>query len=97
MPVTNYYKQNVYDPSNNKIGEVDDVLLAADGKNQRAGGRRRRLPWYRREARHRAVNAVKADRKDNKRQLVMNSTKDELKAAPGFKYDRTNTAWVKET
>jgi hypothetical protein len=35
---------------------------------------------------------VKADRKDNKRQLVMNSTKDELKAAPGFKYDRTNTA-----
>jgi hypothetical protein len=40
---------------------------------------------------------MKADRKDNKRQLMMNSTKDELKAAPGFKYDRTNTPWVKET
>ena len=40
---------------------------------------------------------MKADRKDNKRQLVMNPTKDELKAAPGFKYDRTNTAWIKET
>src|SRR5256885_16220731 len=32
MPVTNFYKQNVYDPGNNKIGEVDDVLVGADGK-----------------------------------------------------------------
>jgi sporulation protein YlmC with PRC-barrel domain len=97
MPVTNYYKQNVYDPSNNKIGEVDDVLLAADGKINALvvgvggflgiGEKHVIVPF----------NAVKADRKDNKRQLVMNSTKDELKAAPGFKYDRTNTAWVKET
>jgi len=97
MLVTNYYKQNVYDPSNNKIGEVDDVLLGADGKINALvigvggflgiGGKHVIVPF----------NAVKADRKDNKRQLVMNSTKDELKAAPGFKYDRTNTAWVKET
>jgi len=97
MPVTNYYKQNVYDPSNNKIGEVDDVLLAADGKiNALVVGVGRFLGIG---EKHVIVpfNAVKADRKDNKRQLVMNSTKDELKAAPGFKYDRTNTAWVKET
>ncbi len=97
MLVTNYYKQNVYDPSNNKIGEVDDVLLGAYGKINALvigvggflgiGGKHVIVPF----------NAVKADRKDNKRQLVMNSTKDELKAAPGFKYDRTNTAWVKET
>jgi hypothetical protein len=40
---------------------------------------------------------VKADRKDNKWQLTMNSSKDDLKAAPGFKYDRTNTVWVKDT
>jgi hypothetical protein len=26
----------------------------------------------------------------------MNATKDELKAAQGFKYDRTKTTWVKE-
>jgi hypothetical protein len=25
--VTNFYKQNVYDPSDNKIGEVEDVLI----------------------------------------------------------------------
>src|SRR4029453_5823700 len=32
MPITNFYKQNVYDQGNNKIGDVDDVLLGADGK-----------------------------------------------------------------
>jgi len=97
MPVTNFYKQNVYDPSNNKIGDVDDVLVGADGKISALvigvggflgiGEKHVIVPF----------TAVKADRKDNKWQLVMNSSKDELKAAPGFKYDRTNTVWVKDT
>jgi sporulation protein YlmC with PRC-barrel domain len=97
MPVTNYYKQNVYSPDNNKIGDVDDVLLGADGKINALvigvggflgiGEKHVIVPF----------TAVKADRKDNKWQLTMNSSKDELKAAPGFKYDRTNAVWVKDT
>jgi hypothetical protein len=27
----------------------------------------------------------------------MNATKDELKSAPGFKYDRTSTKWIPDT
>src|ERR1700735_2916430 len=30
--VTNYYKQNVYDPSDSKIGEIIDVLVGNEGK-----------------------------------------------------------------
>src|SRR5262245_10238896 len=30
--VTHWYKQNVYDPGNNKIGEIDGVLIDKDGK-----------------------------------------------------------------
>jgi hypothetical protein len=30
--VTNFYKQNVYDPSDNKIGDVDDVLIDKEGR-----------------------------------------------------------------
>ena len=30
--ITNYYKQNVYDPANAKIGEIKDVLVGNDGK-----------------------------------------------------------------
>jgi sporulation protein YlmC with PRC-barrel domain len=29
--VTNFYKQNVYDPSDNKIGDVDDMLIDKEG------------------------------------------------------------------
>ena len=30
--VANFYKQNVYDPSDNKIGDVDDVLIDKEGR-----------------------------------------------------------------
>src|SRR5215468_7568001 len=30
--VTNWYRQNVYDPSDTKIGEITDVLVNRDGK-----------------------------------------------------------------
>jgi sporulation protein YlmC with PRC-barrel domain len=30
--VTNFYKQNVYDPSDNKIGGVDDILTDKEGR-----------------------------------------------------------------
>src|ERR1700694_1386929 len=29
--VTNFYKQNVYDPSDNKIGDIDDVIIDKAG------------------------------------------------------------------
>ncbi len=32
ITVTDWYKQNVYDPNNNKIGEVMDVLVDKSGK-----------------------------------------------------------------
>jgi sporulation protein YlmC with PRC-barrel domain len=96
MTITNYYKQAVYDPQNNRIGDVDDVLVTRDGRANALvigvggflgiGEKNVIVPF----------NAVKLENKDNKVTLVMNSSKDELKAAPGFKYDRTKTSWVKE-
>jgi PRC-barrel domain len=32
MTVTNFYKQTVYDPSDVKVGEINDVLVDKDGK-----------------------------------------------------------------
>src|SRR6266496_2208687 len=32
MTVTHWYKQNVYDPSDSKIGEIMDVLVDKDGR-----------------------------------------------------------------
>ena len=92
--VTNFYKQNVYDPSDNKIGEVSDVLIDKQGQVTALmisvggflgmGEKDVAVPFA----------ALRASQKDNKWYLVLNTTKDALKTAPGFKYDKTKTAWI---
>jgi sporulation protein YlmC with PRC-barrel domain len=97
MTVTHWYKQNVYDPGDNKIGEIMDVLLSKDGKVETlivgvggflgAGEKDVAVPF----------NAVEFKTKNNNKWYpVMNTTKDALKSAPGFKYDRTAMTWMPE-
>jgi sporulation protein YlmC with PRC-barrel domain len=97
VTVTHWYKQNVYDPSDNKIGEIMDVLVDRDGKAQALiigvggflgmGEKDVAVPF-------KAVHATTKD--NNKWYLVMNSTKDALKSAKGFKYDRNAMTWLPE-
>jgi sporulation protein YlmC with PRC-barrel domain len=92
--VSDWYKQDVYDPSNSKIGKIDDVLVSDSGQVNAlvvgvggflgAGEKDVAVPF----------NAVKWTSKDNKNYLTMTATKDDLKAAQGLKYDSTKTAWV---
>ena len=92
--VTNYYKQNVYDPSDAKIGEISDVLVNKDGKIDAfiisvggflgMGEKDVAVPF----------NAIHATEKNGKWYLTMNVTKDGLKNANGYKYDRAKATWV---
>ena len=97
LTVTDWYKQDVYDPSNTKIGQIMDVLVGQDGQVSAlivgVGG------FLGAGEKDVAVsfNTVKATMKDNKVYLMMNTTKDALKAAPSFKYDRDKTAWVPDS
>jgi sporulation protein YlmC with PRC-barrel domain len=97
LTVTDWYKQSVYDPSNTKIGQVMDVLVSSDGKVATlivgVGG------FLGAGEKDVAVsfNAIQKTVKDNKIYLTMNTTKDALKSAPGFKYDRQQTTWVPDT
>jgi sporulation protein YlmC with PRC-barrel domain len=94
VTVTDYYKQNVYDPSDQKIGEIKDVLITKDGKVGAfivavggfvgMGEKDVAVPF----------EDVKGVKKNDKWYLTMHANKDELKSAPGFKYDRTATRWV---
>ncbi len=94
LTVTDWYKQNVYDPSNNKIGEIKDVLVAPSGQIDAVivavGG------FLGAGEKDVAVNfnSIKKTNKDNKVYLTMDTTKDALKNAPGFKYDSNKTSWV---
>ena len=92
--VTNYYKQSVYDPQQSKIGDVDDVLLDKSGKVTGlvvgvggflgAGEKDVIVPF----------TAVKTEKKNDKWWLTLDQSKDDLKNAPGFKYDKASTTWV---
>jgi sporulation protein YlmC with PRC-barrel domain len=94
LTVTDWYKQDVYDQSNTKIGQVADVLVGQDGQvNALIIGVGGFLGAGEKDVAV-SFNTVKATMKDNKLYLTMNTTKDALKAAPGFKYDRDKTAWV---
>jgi sporulation protein YlmC with PRC-barrel domain len=96
VTVTDYYKQNVYDPADKKIGEIKDVLITSDGKIAAfivevggfigAGAKDVAVPF----------SDVKGTKKNDKWYLTMNADKDELKNAPGLTYDRNSTRWVPE-
>jgi hypothetical protein len=97
VTVTHWYKQNVYDPSDSKVGEIMDVLVDREGKATALiigvggflgmGEKDVAVPF----------NAVQVTTKDNnKYYLVMNATKDALKSAKGFKYDRNAMTWSPE-
>jgi sporulation protein YlmC with PRC-barrel domain len=91
--ITHWYKQAVYDQSNAKIGEIDDVLVDRDAKIVTlivgVGG------FLGIGETHVAVpySSVQATNRDNKMHLVINTTKDALMAAPHFDYDRTAMMW----
>jgi sporulation protein YlmC with PRC-barrel domain len=97
VSVTDYYKQNVYDTSDNTIGEVSDALLDKDGHVTAVmlsvggflglGAKYVSVPF----------NALRMTEKDGKRYLVMDTTKDALTSAPGYQYDKTKGQWVPET
>ncbi|HEX3727391.1 MAG TPA: PRC-barrel domain-containing protein [Pirellulales bacterium] len=95
VTVTDWYKQNVYDRNDKKIGDIKDVLVDKSGKVTSlivavggflgAGAKDVAVPF----------DAVRATTKNNNKwYLVMNASKDGLKAAPGFTYDKTTTSWM---
>jgi hypothetical protein len=96
-PATNWYKQSVYDLADNKVGEIADVLIDHDGKNTAVligvggflgvGEKYVAVPF----------DAVHFKKKDNSWYPVMNTTKDALKNAPGFRYDRNAQRWTPES
>ena len=94
--VTDWYKQDIYNRADAKIGDVKDVLVGPNGQiNAVIVGVGGFLGAGEKDV---AVNfsSIKQTMKDNKIYLTMDTTKDALRSAPGFKYDSNKTSWVPE-
>ena len=91
--ISRWYKATVYDPSETKVGEVVDMLVNKDGTITAVmlsvggflgiGDKDVAVP----------IDAIYASQKDGKWWLTINATKDVLKQATGYKYDKRNSVW----
>ena len=96
VTITDWYKRSVYDLSNNKVGEIVDLLLMPDGKISllvlRAGGflglgeKDVAVPF----------DAVQHTVKDGNVHLTLDTTEEAVKSAPRLRYDPNAGTWVPE-
>jgi sporulation protein YlmC with PRC-barrel domain len=96
LQVSDFYKQSVYDPKDNKIGDVKDLILEKDGRVNAAiigvggflgaGEKDVAVPF----------DQLQLKDKNGKRYLVMNANKDALNSAPGLTFDRSKQQWIPE-
>ena len=89
-----WLKQDVYDTAGNKIGEVDDLIVADNQSIEAAivsvGG----FLGIKEKYVAVPINAIRPTERNGKWRLIMNATKEVLKSAPGFKYDRSQEIWT---
>jgi hypothetical protein len=91
--VSAWYKQPVYDPNEKKLGSIADMLFSADGSINavmlNVGG------FLGIGVKHIAipVSAITITQKNNKTWLTLNTTKDLLKKALAYKFDKATGLW----
>jgi sporulation protein YlmC with PRC-barrel domain len=91
--VSTYYKRNVYDAADQKIGDVTDLIMGHDGKISTAviavggflgiGEKEVAVPF----------GSLHVKKKDNSWYLVMHTTKEALTNAPKFAYSGERAHW----
>ncbi len=97
LPISDYYNQSVYDNRDNKIGDVNDILLNKGGKVEAViigvggflgvGEKNVAVPF----------SSIKVAEKNGSRYLVLETTKEALQTAPGYTYDRSKKVWIPAT
>ncbi|RNJ50239.1 PRC-barrel domain-containing protein [Methylocystis hirsuta] len=91
--VSAWYKQPVYDPNEKKLGSIADMLFSADGSINavmlNVGG------FLGIGVKHIAipVSAITITQKNNKTWLTLNTTKELLKKALAYKFDKATGLW----
>jgi PRC-barrel domain len=91
--VSAWYKQPVYDLEEKKVGTVADMLLSDDGSINAVmldvGG------FLGLGKKHVAVpiSAISLTKKKNKSWLTINTTKEAVKDASGYSYDKKDGVW----
>jgi sporulation protein YlmC with PRC-barrel domain len=97
LPISDYYNQTVYDNRDNKIGDVNDLLLDKSGKINAVivgvggflgvGEKNVAVPF----------SSLNVAEKNGSRYLVLETTKEALQNAPSYIYDSGKKVWLPAT
>lgn len=97
LPISDYYNQAVYDNRDNKVGDVNDLLLDNGGKINAVivgvggflgvGEKNVAVPF----------SLLKVADKDGSQYLVLEANKEALQSAPGYIYDSGKKIWLPAT
>jgi len=91
--ITDYYRQNVYDPADQKIGEIVDLLIEKDGQVPATmisvGG----FLALTKKVVAIPFTALQVTLKERRPYLVLDIDKRALRSAPGFEFNRSARRW----
>jgi hypothetical protein len=91
--ITDYYRQNVYDPADQKIGEIVDLLIEKDGQVPATmisvGG----FLALTKKVVAIPFTALQVTLKERRPYLVLDIDKRALQSAPGFEFNRSARRW----
>jgi hypothetical protein len=91
--ITDYYRQNVYDPADQKIGEIVDLLVEKEGQVPATMISVGSFLALTKKIVAIPFTALQLTLKEHKPYLVLDMDKRALRSAPGFEFNRSARRW----
>jgi hypothetical protein len=88
-----YYKENVHDPADQRIGRIVDLVIKPDRTVPCRNRLGRRFLSLASKYVAAPFPALQVTQKERKPYLILDTDKKLLREAPAFEYDRVNRRW----
>jgi hypothetical protein len=91
--ITDYYRQNVYDPADQEIGEIVDLVIEKEGQVPATMISVGSFLALTKKIVAIPFSALQVTLKEHKPYLVLDIDKRALRNAPGFEFNRSERRW----
>jgi hypothetical protein len=91
--ITDYYRQNVYDPADQEIGEIVDLVIEKEGQVPATMISVGSFLALTKKIVAIPFGALQVTLKEHKPYLVLDIDKRALRNAPGFEFNRSERRW----
>jgi hypothetical protein len=91
--ITDYYRQNVYDPADQEIGEIVDLVIEKEGQVPATMISVGSFLALTKKIVAIPFTALQVTLKEHKPYLVLDIDKRALRNAPGFEFNRSERRW----